>query len=56
MYKIGKQQELMYSTGNYTQYLIINCNGKEFGKEYICTYFCCTLLTNTTLSINYSII
>ena len=32
MYKIGKQQELMYSTGNYTQYLIINCNGKELGK------------------------
>ena len=27
---------LLYSTGNYTQYLIINYNGKQSEKEYIC--------------------
>ena len=26
---------LPYSTGNYIQYLVINHNGKEYGKKYI---------------------
>ena len=26
---------LLYSTGNYIQYAVINCNGKEYEKEYI---------------------
>ena len=26
---------LLYSTGNYIQYLVINHNGKEYEKEYI---------------------
>ena len=29
---------LLYSRGNYIQYLIINHNGKEYEKEYICVY------------------
>ena len=27
---------LLYSTGNYIQYPVINYNGKEYEKEYIC--------------------
>ena len=27
---------LLYSTVNYIQYLVINHNGKEYEKEYIC--------------------
>ena len=27
---------LLYSTGNYIQYPVINLNGKEYEKEYIC--------------------
>ena len=42
---------LLYSTGNYIQYLVINHNGKESEKECICTTesLCCTAETNTTL-------
>ena len=52
---------LLYSTENYTQYLVINHNGKEYVKEnmymhtYICCYvciaesFCSTTVINTTL-------
>ena len=29
---------LLYSTGNYIQYPMINHKGKEYEKEYICTY------------------
>ena len=36
MYKIDKQQDQLYSTGNYTQYLVITYNGKEF-EIYIYT-------------------
>ena len=36
MYKINK--DLLYSTGNYIQYLVIIYNGKESEKEY--TYIC----------------
>ena len=45
-------KDLLYSTGNYIQYLVITCNGKESEKEYIymciCIYIyitespCCT--------------
>ena len=34
--KIENNKDLPYSTGNYIQYLIINYNGKELEKEYIC--------------------
>ena len=27
---------LLYSTGNYIQYLVLNHNGKEYKKEYMC--------------------
>ena len=29
---------LLYSTGNYIQYLVTNYNGEEYEKEYIYTY------------------
>ena len=35
MNKTGKQQDLLYSTGNYIQCLVITYNGKESGKEYL---------------------
>ena len=45
---------LLYSTGNDIQYLVINQNGKEYEKEYMCITeslfcFCCTEEINTTL-------
>ena len=42
---------LLYSTGNYIQYLVINHNGKQHENEhtYITESFCCTPETNTTL-------
>ena len=39
-YKIPKHQVLLYSTGNYTQYPVINHNGKEYEKE--CVYILCS--------------
>ena len=57
-------KDLQYSIGNYTQYLVINCNGKEPEKEYTCVCvrvcvcitesLCYTLETNTTLEISYT--
>ncbi len=44
---------LLYSTGNYIQYPVINHNGKEYKKEYMCTCITdslgCTAEVNTTL-------
>ena len=31
-------KDLLFSTGNYTQYLVINYNGKEPEKQYIYVY------------------
>ena len=31
-------KNLLYSTGNYIQYLVINCNGKEYEEEYTHTH------------------
>ena len=33
--KKNMKRQLLYSTGNYTQYLVITYNGKESEKEYI---------------------
>ena len=33
-------KDLLYSTGNYIQYLVITYNGKESEKEYIYIYIC----------------
>ena len=38
MYKIDNQKDILYSTGNYTQFLGITFKGKESEKEYICIY------------------
>ena len=53
-------KDLLYSTGNSIQYLIVTNNGKESEKEYIYIYIlmciidslCCTPKTNTTLEMN----
>ena len=56
---------LLYSTGNYIQYPMINHDGKEYEKEYIYIYIyiyyiyipeslCCMAEINTTLEINYT--
>ena len=40
IYKINNK-DLLYSTGDYIQYLVITYNGKDFAKEiytYICMY------------------
>ena len=29
---------LLWSTGNYIQYPVINHNGKEYEKEYVCVF------------------
>ena len=33
-----KNKLLLYSTGNYIQYPLINLNGKEHRKECVCVY------------------
>ena len=49
---------LLYSTGKFIQYPVINHNGKEYEKEcmYICITesICCTAEISTTLYINYT--
>ena len=53
---------LLYSTGNYILYHVINHNGKEYKKEYIYIYthtyisesICYTVEVTTTLKINYT--
>ena len=35
-YRMGKQQVLLYITGNYTQYPVINHNGKEKITSHLC--------------------
>ena len=37
IYKINNKV-LLYSTGNYIQYPVINHNGEEYEIEYMCTY------------------
>ena len=42
----------MYSTGNYTEYSVINHNGKEYKKEYIYVYiYISTILLSKFFSI-----
>ena len=42
-------KDLLYSTGNYIQYLIITYNGKESEKQYIdlSKSLCCTSESST---------
>ena len=63
IYRMDKQHVLLYSTGKYIQYPVINHNGIEYKKEYIYIYIyihtyiyvciteslCCTAEINTTL-------
>ena len=39
---MDKQGPKLYNTGNYIQYPVINHNGKEYEKEYVCIYICIT--------------
>ena len=36
IYRMDNNKVLLYSTGNYIQYPVINHNGKECEKEYMC--------------------
>ena len=47
---------LLYSTGNYIRYPVINHTGKGFEEECMCITesFCCTAVIYTTLKINYT--
>ena len=36
IYRMVNNRVLLYSTGNYIQYPVMNHNGKEYEKEYIC--------------------
>ena len=51
--KYINNRDLLYSSGNYTQYLAIIYHGKESEKEYIhiciTELLCCTPKTNTKL-------
>ena len=51
-------QVLLYSTGNYIQYPVINHDGIEYAKECIriciTESLCCAAGFNTTLEINYT--
>ena len=38
IYRMDTNKVLLYSTGNYIQYPVINHNGKEYEKECIHTY------------------
>ena len=33
-------KDLLYNTGNYIQYLVINHNGREHEKERVCVCVC----------------
>ena len=45
MYKIGNK-DLLYGTGNYTQYLLITCNGKECIYMCVCVCICIYIYIN----------
>ena len=47
LYKLDKNKDLLYSTGNYIQYLVIMYNGKKSGKEYIYIYIYIYIHTHT---------
>ena len=44
IYKIDNNKDLLYSTGNYIQYLVITYNGKESEKECIYIYIDKTII------------
>ena len=45
---------LLYSTGNYIQYPVINYNGKEYIYIYKTESLCCIPETNTALQIKHT--
>ena len=42
-------EDLLYSTRNYIQYLVITCNEEESANIYITESLCCIPVTNTIL-------
>jgi len=48
--KYTSNQDLLYSTGSYIQYLIIAYNGKESEKIYVTESLCWTPETNTIVN------
>ena len=51
VYRLDYQQGPTYSTGNYTEYLVITDKGEESEKKKMCVpaSLCCTLEPNTAL-------
>ena len=50
---------LMYSTGNYSQYNVINHNGKDYFKKNVYMYIqlnhgCCTAIINTVNQLSFN--
>ena len=43
----------MYSTGNYTEYAVINHNVKEYKKEYIYVYIYIYIYISTILLLKF---
>ena len=51
MYEICNK-DLLYSTGNYIQYFVMSCKGKESKKEYINTHICISIYLSFYLYID----
>lgn len=51
-------KDLLYCTGNYTEYFVITCKRKELEEECVCVCVtdsvCHTPKNNTTLYVNYT--
>ena len=54
--KQSNNKDLLHSTGNCIQYLVITYHGKEAEKEYIYIYICVCLIGSLcyTLEINWT--
>ena len=44
---------LLYSTGNYIQYPVINHNGKEYEKECVCVCVCIQIYIYIYIYLNH---
>ena len=49
-------KDLLYSTGNYMQYLVITYNAKESEKEYILLYIYSVIYITESLIYIYSVL
>ena len=54
LHQDGINKALLYNTGSYIQYPVINCNGKEYEKVYIYIYTHTYTHTYNWLTLLYS--